>query len=71
MTEIAAILEALRPALATRHFRQLVLIVEATLSMTGRVTMLSIARWTEEGGAIARCSVFLNSRTTGQSYVGC
>jgi putative transposase len=51
MTEIAAILEALRPALATRHFRQLVLIIEATLSMTGRVTMLSIARWTEEGGS--------------------
>jgi putative transposase len=51
MTEIAAILEALRPALARRYFRQLTLIVEAMLSMTGRVTMLSIARWTEEGGS--------------------
>ena len=51
MPEIVAILEALRPALATRHFRQLALIIEATLSMTGRVTMLGIARWTEEGGS--------------------
>lgn len=51
MTEIAAILEALRPALARCYFRQLALIIEATLSMTGRITMLGIARWTEEGGS--------------------
>ena len=51
MPEIVAILEALRPALAARHFRQLALIIEATLSMTGRVTMLGIARWAEEGGS--------------------
>jgi len=30
---------------------QLMLIVEATLAMTGRVTMLGISRWTEKGGS--------------------
>jgi hypothetical protein len=29
----------------------LILICEAMLAMTGRVTMLGIARWTEKGGS--------------------
>ena len=49
MNEIITILEILRPVLATKTLKQLVCIIEATLSMTGRVTMLGIARWTEKG----------------------
>ena len=30
---------------------QLVLIIEAMLSMSGRVTMLGLSRWTEKGGS--------------------
>lgn len=51
MNEIITTLEALSPALCTRTMKQLVLIVEATLAMTGRVTMLGISRWTEKGGS--------------------
>ncbi len=31
--------------------RQLALIAQAMLSMTGRITMLSLSRWTEKGGS--------------------
>jgi len=36
---------------AAKTVRQLNLICHALLSMTGRVTMLSISRWTEGGGS--------------------
>jgi putative transposase len=51
MDEIITLLGVLSPSLSPRVFQQLVLIVEAVLSMTGRVTMLGISRWTEEGGS--------------------
>ena len=51
MPEIIAILEALSPSLSTKTLKHLRLLIEATLSMTGRVTMLGISRWTEKGGS--------------------
>jgi len=51
MPEIIAILEVLSPRLSTKTLKHLGLIVESVLSMTGRVTMLSISRWTEKGGS--------------------
>ncbi|NOQ37128.1 MAG: transposase [Methylococcaceae bacterium] len=51
MNEIITTLEALSPALCSRTMNQLIVIVEATLAMTGRVTMLGISRWTEKGGS--------------------
>jgi putative transposase len=51
MNEIITTLDVLRPALCSRTMRQLILIVDATLAMTGRVTMLGISRWTEIGGS--------------------
>ena len=51
MNEIITTLETLSPALCSRTMNQLILIVEATLAMTGRVTMLGISRWTEKGGS--------------------
>ena len=44
-------LETLSPALCSRTMNPLELIIEATLAMTGRVTMLGISRWTEKGGS--------------------
>ena len=44
-------LEVLSPALCSRTIGQLELIIEATLAMTGRVTIRGISRWTEKGGS--------------------
>lgn len=51
MNEIITILKALSPTLCPRVMKQLILVVEATLAMSGRVTMLGISRWTEKGGS--------------------
>lgn len=51
MNTILAALDSLSFILAARDLRHLALIIEATLSMTGRVTMLGISRWTEKGGS--------------------
>lgn len=51
MNEIITTLDAIRPALCSRTMNQLIVITEAMLAMTGRVTMLGISRWTEEGGS--------------------
>ena len=51
MNEIITTLEALSPTLCPRIMKQLILVVEATLAMSGRVTMLGISRWTEKGGS--------------------
>lgn len=42
-------------------WRQFVLIVEAMLAMTGRVTMLGISRWTEAGGSYRSIQRFFRS----------
>ena len=60
MNEIIAILETLRPALVTKTFNQLVIITEATLAMSGRVTMQGISRWTEKGGSYRTVQRFFN-----------
>jgi putative transposase len=51
MDEIIATLNTLSPTLTLRTLKQLTLIVEAMLAMTGRVTMLGLSRWTEKGGS--------------------
>ena len=51
MPEIIAILEVLSPSLSKKTLKQLILIVESVLSMTRRITMLSISRWTEKEGS--------------------
>lgn len=51
MNEIITILNILSPTLAPKTLKQLTVICEAMLAMTGRVTMLGIARWTEKGGS--------------------
>lgn len=49
MTEILPLLLCVQPALSATLTRQLAGIITALLTMTGRVTMLGIARWGERG----------------------
>jgi putative transposase len=52
----------LQPLLNTSTYRQLLLISQALLSMTGRVTMLGISRWTEEGGSYRTIQRFFSKK---------
>jgi putative transposase len=51
MNEITTTLTILQPLVDTTTYRQLNIIAQALLVMTGRITMLSISRWTEKGGS--------------------
>jgi putative transposase len=51
MNESITILETLSSTLSKKTLQQLIVIIEATLAMTGRVTMLGISRWTDKGGS--------------------
>ena len=62
MPEIIAILEVLSPSLSKKTLKHLALIVESILSMTGRVTMLSISRWTEKGGSYRTVQRFFKEK---------
>jgi putative transposase len=58
MLDIVALLECLRPYLTATTVGQLSRIMGALLAMTGRVTMLGIARWAGQGGSyrtVQRC----------------
>ena len=51
MTDILALLQCLHPYLTKTAMRQMSHILPAIITMTGRVTMLGISRWTEKGGS--------------------
>jgi len=51
MNKIIAILEALSPVLSASELKHFRIMIEAIIAMTGRVTMLGISRWTEQGGS--------------------
>jgi len=51
MDPIVAVLACLKPALPSVVRRQLGVIVLAMLTMTGRVTMAGMARWSSRGGS--------------------
>jgi len=51
MNEITTLLTCLHPLLDTSTYRQFQIISQALLMMTGRITMLSISRWTDKGGS--------------------
>ncbi len=48
--DIITLLRVLSQSLDETSIRQLSIIVTALLTMSGRVTMLGLARWTEKGG---------------------
>jgi putative transposase len=49
MADICTLLICLRPLLDTSTYRQLQIISQTLLMMTGRITMLGISRWAEKG----------------------
>jgi len=51
MNEIIQSLSSVSKILDAKTFKQLGVLVEAILSMTGRVTMLGMSRWSEKGGS--------------------
>ncbi len=61
MTDILALLQCLRPGLAATTVRQMSRIIPALLAMTGRVTMLGISRWTEQGGSYRTVQRFFHT----------
>jgi putative transposase len=63
MNEIITILNLLSPTLAPKTLKQLIVICEAMLAMTGRVTMLGLSRWTEKGGSYRTIQRFFKQQT--------
>lgn len=61
MNEIIALIACLEQSLPGTTQRQLARIMTAMLTMTGRVTMLGICRWTEEGGSYRTIQRFFHT----------
>lgn len=61
MIDILALLQCLTPVMTATLLRQLSRIILALLAMTGRVTMLGIARWGEAGGSYRTVQRFYNT----------
>ena len=61
MPDIMSLLACLSQCLDPTTLRQLRRVTEAILSMTGRVTMLGIARWAGEGGSYRTIQRFFNT----------
>ncbi|HEX4951579.1 MAG TPA: transposase [Blastocatellia bacterium] len=49
--DIVALLACFQPLVASATLRHLAQIIPALLTMTGRVTMLGLSRWTDKGGS--------------------
>lgn len=62
MFNIFAILLCLNSCLDITTFKRLKTIVAAMLAMTGRVTMLGISRWADEGGSYRTIQRFFNTQ---------
>jgi len=62
MTEISTLLTCLHPLLGSKDLRHLQIISLAMLAMTGRVTMLGLSRWTQEGGSYRTIQRFFSQR---------
>ncbi len=62
MLDIMIVLGCLGQCLDARVLRQLTRIIEAMLSMTGRVTMLGVSRWAGRGGSYRTVQRFFHTR---------
>ena len=61
MMNILALLQCIESDLTTTNLRRMSRVVKAMLSMTGRVTMLGISRWTGKGGSYRTVQRFFNA----------
>jgi len=59
--DIIIVLQCLSQCFDKTTLQQLNVIVPALLAMTGRVTMLGISRWTDQGGSYRTIQRFYNS----------
>ena len=59
--DILTLLQCLAPYLSAPTMRQLSQIIPAIITMSGRVTMLGIARWTDKGGSYRSIQRFFYS----------
>ena len=62
MPDILPILLMLSPVLPKTSCQQLHRIVVAMLAMTGRITQLGIARWTDKGGSYRTVQRFFHTQ---------
>ena len=61
MLDIIIVFTCLSQYLAPTTLRQLHQVTEAMLSMTGRVTMKGLSRWTDQGGSYRTVQRFFNT----------
>lgn len=61
MTEILALLQSIAPLLEKKTIRQISQVVFGMLVITGRVTMLGLSRWTDQGGSYRTIQRFYHS----------
>ena len=61
MLDIISVLSILHLHLSSTTLRQLCSVVSGLLSMTSRVTMLNISRWTPKGGSYRTLQRFFNT----------
>lgn len=71
MFNTLAILSCLNSCLDTTTLNRLKTIVTAMLTMTGRVTMLGISRWTDEGGSYRTVQRFFNIKIPWETIHWC
>ena len=60
MKEIITLLRCIR-AIIEKKQKQLQIIIQALLSMRGRITMLGMSRWSEKGGSYRTITRFFHS----------
>lgn len=60
MINILALLQCIQPEISQTNLRRLSRIVEAMMSMNGRVTMLGLSRWAGKGGSYRTIQRFFN-----------
>ena len=59
--DIITLLHVLRQGLDTTTIQRLGVLVQAMLTMTGRITMLGLSRWAEKGGSYRTIQRFYNT----------
>ena len=59
--DIITFLHVLRQGLDTTTLKRLGVLVQAMLTMTGRITMLGLSRWAEKGGSYRTIQRFYNT----------
>ena len=60
MSDLSLLLALLSTHLDRTTAKQLAIIVESMFTMTGRITMLGISRWSEKGGSYRTVQRFFN-----------